>query len=247
MRKRIVLSALSVLAVIAVTGCGSSSSGSADVTVLSKAEAKKSLIGLDELGKGFRVSKDDEDDDSSMGCLDNFDGVDKVVKEPATEAEVDYEADSDIGLPGVFTAVASFKSLAQAEKGMAAVRKALKDCTAVDETDKDGAHFKLKISTDDDKAGPRADDEVNLNATGTIQTEGIEAPMAVHFALIRVDNHVIMNGIATVAEDARDEAKEIAEVSLSRFVAVLDGKPVPDQTLHLDKVDVSDILGGGAA
>jgi len=248
MRARTVFTALTLVAVAVLSGCGSGSDAGGDsAKVLTKTQAKDALIGLDELGDGFRVAKDDGDDESSMGCLDKFEGVDKVVKKPKTDVEVDYEADTDIALPGVFTGLASFDSVAEAEKGMDEVRKALEDCTAVDETDKDGAHFKLTIASDDDKAGPQADEQINLSATGTLATDGITVPMAVHFAMIRIDNHVAMTGLATVSEDARADADEIAEASLARFAAVVDGKTAPKQTLKLDEVDISDFLGAGGA
>src|SRR5689334_3441935 len=98
MHARTVFSALTLVAVAALSGCGSGSDGGGSADVLTKAEAKDALLSLDELGDGFKVAPDDDDeDDSSMGCLDDFEGVDKVVDEPAREAEQDYEADDEIG------------------------------------------------------------------------------------------------------------------------------------------------------
>ncbi len=247
MRTRTAVTALTLVFVAALSGCGADDGESPSVTVLTKEQATEALLSLDNFEDGFKVAEDDDEDDSSMGCLDDFESIDDVVNEPAVEAERDYEADTEISLPGVFSAVASFDTDAPAKKGMSEVRKALADCTEVAETDDDGSRFELTIATDDEKAGAEADDQVNLSATGTVTVQGLTLPMAVHLSIIRVGNHVTMSGIVTMGEDARSDADEIAAAALARLVAVIEGDPVPAQTLELDEVDMSQLFGNGDA
>lgn len=247
MRVRTVLAALTLVTVAALSGCGGDDGSSSSATTLTKQQATEALLSLDDLGDGFKVAEDDDDDDSSMGCLDDFEGIDDVVGEPTVEAEADYEADTEISLPGVLSAVASFESDAPAKKGMSEIRKALTDCTEVEQTDDDGTQFRLTIASDDKKAGPEADDQVNLSANGTVTTQGLTVPMAVHMSIIRVANHVTMSGIVTMGEEAREDADEIAAAALARIVAVIEGDPVPKQSLDLDEVDMSQLFGSGAA
>jgi len=250
MRTRTVISALALVALAALSGCGSDSGdekGSAE-HVLTKAEIKSALLSLDDLGDGFRVDEDaDDEDDSSLGCLDEIDEIDTVA-DPARDDEVSYEADSDFALPGVFSSIASFKTTATAEKGMAELRKVLDDCTSIDETDEDGARVRLRITTDDEKVGADADEQINIKASGNIEVEGFTLPMAFQMSLIRIDNQAALAGFVTVSEDASKEAAKIIDAAFTRFAPVAQGKAAETPSpLDLEQVDLADFLPAGAA
>jgi hypothetical protein len=249
MRTRTVLTTLSVLATITLTGCGSSSGGSADAKLLSKAQLTSTLIALDDLGPGFKLDKDDnEDDDTDLGCLNGLDKIDKAGVKPARDEEISFAADSELSLPAVFSTVGTFRSEAKAAQVLHELSAAVADCKSIDVTDEDGFRIKLAVSSNTDEIDADATGQVNLEATGTGSTQGIEFPFGLRFSAIQVGNQVSVLGYVNSVSTLGDEADALLQRAFDRLAPVADGKKVPTlKPLNLKVVQLEDILGGGAA
>lgn len=238
-------SALLVLTLAAVlTGCGSSGP-----TILSASQAEASLIAASDLGSGFKVDTSKNSSSSTdMGCLNNLDKFGKKKLKPARDKTVQYKADSPIGIPLVFSAVASLNSVSDATKGVHEFSSLVAHCTTVDTTDSNGFHIKLNVSSNTTKIGSAATAQINLIASGTGQTQGITVPFSFDISLIQLKNQVAMVGYVTMATDISTDANALAKIALDRLVAATDGKPAPKpKPLNLHIVTQAEILGGANA
>lgn len=249
MRTRSIVFALTLAAAVALSACGSDSGGDESATALSQSRLDDVLIGLDELGDGYRVDDSEDDEDSEgFGCLKNIDDIDAGDEtEPVRESEARFEADDDVALPGVLVASASLPSVAAAKEGLAEMRKVLAGCTSIEETDEDGSVVTLTISHDDDTSGPGLDDQLNFAARGTLEQAGAKVPMSFHFAVMRIEHHVVLTAFVTLAEDASADAEELAEAARAKFTAIVAGDPAPEQTVDIDPVDLTLFEQGGSA
>ncbi|MET3962962.1 hypothetical protein ABIE44_002896 [Marmoricola sp. OAE513] len=254
MRTSILLATTTLVAVATLTGCGSDDSsdggskgGSA---LLSKSELSDALVTLDDLGDGFKVEKDDDDDDdddTNLGCLNGLDelGDDDSI-EPERDEESSFEADSDLGLPGVYSTVGTFKSTKDAAEVLTKFSDTVEDCKAIDETDGDGFRIRLDVSSDQDKTDDGATGQVNLNATGTASGDGFEFPFSVRFTAIQIGNDVALVGYVNAVTDLED-ADDLVQRAYDRLAPIVDGKSAPDLTpLDLDIPDARDLVGAAA-
>lgn len=173
---------------------------------------------------GWVVSTDDEedDDDDAPGCLGELDDTDEPDSE--SDADVDFEADDELGLPALTNGVASFKSERDVTEAMEAIRDALEDCDNVDYTDPDdGTQIVLDFDSNDEKSSPDVDDQFNLTATGTI-SNGLEFPFGLWLSVVRVDNHTTSVLITDLSEDSESMLNPFTKMAVDRLVAVIKGE-----------------------
>lgn len=258
--RRTATATLALALALGLTGCGedkdkdsddspnaNSSQTADDLKVLTVAEAKKALISLDDIDGDFKKHVDDDDDDSSMGCLDDLDKIDSDDTDAEAKAEAEYEADSEAGLPLVFSSVASLKDAEEVAKTMDEFRDAVENCTEIDETDEDGTVIKLKIQTTSGKTSDEVTDQINLSATGTFTIQGsLTVPFSMHISIIQLDNNVALAGVGTISDDATDDADAVNEVALEKLLAVIKGETADPDKLDLHIVTENDILQGAA-
>ncbi|WP_148046189.1 hypothetical protein [Nocardioides marmoriginsengisoli] len=248
MRTRTTLSLLSLLAVTALAGCGSSEDDDA-TTMLSRADLKSSLISLDDVGSAFKVDESDDDDDSDqeLGCLDGLDELGGDSNDPERDEEISFEAKAEPELPGVFNTVGAFKSDADAAKVLTDLGKAVSSCKSVDVTDEDGARIQLAVSSDTRETDADATGQMNLEAAGSITVQTLTIPFSLRFSAIQLGNHVTVVGFVTMAEEVGPEADALAQRAFDRLSPILDGKDVPDlEPLDLKAVDLDALMSAGA-
>lgn len=214
-----VLLAISVLASVA-SSCGA---GEDDADVLTDAQAADALFTLDNLGEDWIESTDDDDDDASgLGCLEG------VASGPAVRAKTEQERGFEMveaGLPAVVHLVESHSSVATASKGIDRLRNGLEDCQVVESTDDDGTTVRLEVAVDTDKTSDMADEQINLAATGTVNSDGFELPMGLWISVVRIDNHVTLVSYADLdAESGEGPSDHYARVATERLAAVISGE-----------------------
>lgn len=244
MRCRTVISTLSLLAVTALSGCGSDSEGSA--SILSKDDLDSALITLDDLGEDFQVDKEETDEeDADLGCLNGLEDLDDTTDEPQREDEIAFEAEGDLGLPGIFNTIGSFKSEKEAASVLTRFAEAVEDCKSVDVTDDDGLRIQLEVSSDDALVDPGATDQVNLQASGTASTGAVEFPFSLRFSAIQIDNQIALVGYVNGSESPGKDAAAVEQRAFDRFAPVVTGEKAPDlEPLNLTIVDLEDLIGG---
>lgn len=261
------LPVLALSLVLAGCGGGGDEKGESDgagPTTLSASQVKDAVISLDDLGSDFTLDDedDDDDDDPDLGCLGDLgtvldeekDGSGKKFTKAAAKAEVEYKADSDAGMPFVFSSVYSLKKPDEIADAFAIFESAFADCTQVDTTDEDGARIQLDISVDT-VAADGADSAVSMTAAGGFSIPGpqnleIRLPFFLKMSMIQVDNNLTMIGYGSLVEEKEglEDLDALTDLGIRRLQAVMDGNPVPeapDLDLRLiTEKDIEDAIRG---
>ncbi|MCW2786500.1 MAG: hypothetical protein JWP74_3017 [Marmoricola sp.] len=212
----------------ALTGCGSSGSSSAPkVSPLSKADATSALLTQDNLGSGFTSRTDDASSTDAPGCLAPLDKLTEA-KAPV-KAKSEYQATSDTGFPLLASEVTSYRSVAAAKGAISAARTSMASCTSVDDTAKDGTITKLSVTITDEKIDG-ADDEFNLEATGTLTEGGQTVPFGLFLAAVRIKNSISATSIGDLA-GAFPQLDDFVTVAVDRLKAVVAGRTPPTATI----------------
>lgn len=224
--RRLSLACAPLLLAAALSACGGdgSGNGSDGATVLSDAQAEEALLTQADVGDEFSEVPDEEDDDeTTLGCLDEIEGItDEDAAE--AEAEVTFEAVGETGLPTISSGVASFASEQELADAFDAIRAALADCTSIEETDEDGLRTFLELSTDEEQVSDSVDDQINIDAVGSISSGQFEAPLGFYVSMVRIDNNaafVLYGDLSDVEPDTRDDYVESA---VDRLTAVAAGE-----------------------
>ena len=209
MRTRTVLTTLSVIAAIALTGCGSSGfvrfgrrrpaqQGRADLA----------LITLDDLGPGFELDKsdDDDDDDTDLGCLNGLDKLDKSKTKPARDA--------DICLRGRLRPVASRRvqhrrhlpHRGQGRPGAHRAGRRGRRLPSVDVTDEDGLRLQLDRSPRTPTRSTPTRPVRSTSKPPAPPRARLEFPFGLRFSAIQIGNHVTVlgyvNSVTTLGAEA---------------------------------------------
>ena len=237
--RRGVTAAAIVLGLTALTACSGGGNGSGpDVQRLTEDEATAALLTETNVGEQYRVTESDEedDDDSSFGCMDAVGDMEE--NDAPVEVERDFEFVNEFGLPTIGSQVASYDAVGDATDAFDRVRSALDDCNEVDETDADGARVQLDLTIDDESSTTEADDQLNLVATGTISSEGMEFPFGLSYSAARVDNHVTAVAIAELGNEVGASMDDYLTAAVDRLNAVADGEEPEDAPID---------IGAGAA
>lgn len=204
---------------LALTLSACSGDEAAAPDLLTQAEADQALLTLEDVGEGFEeVEPEDEDDaDAGLGCLD---AVELDEADADVEAEAQFDATNEFGLPSVLSSVASFSAQSTLEDALESFRSALEDCTSVDETDEDGTRFTLDVATDD-TATDGVDEQLNLVATGTVFAGGLEVPFGFWVSVVRIGNDGAFVGYVDVeSSSGQDRVAELLEVQVEKLAEV---------------------------
>lgn len=238
-RSRLAPLAAGVVLTAALTGCGaddeSEGSGSGDgVVVLDQEQVDQAVLSIDNLGPGFVVDEDDDSDDAGeeadtdLGCLD---AVDDDLEESEAKAEVSYAAVNDLESPTVDSGVSSYGSVDDVTERFERLRTALADCTSI-EVSEDDVSFSLTVESDEETSSDEVEEQLNITATGTASTQGVELPVAMRLSAARVDNHVVFLSRFDLGADGALEP--YTEAAVGRLLAVLDGETPDDETVVVD-------------
>lgn len=222
-----------------ITGCGSEpGSGSGpEVERLSKVEAVQALLTQENVGQDdFKLSKDDdEDDDSSLGCLDALDDQDDAP----TDVERNFVADTEIEAPTIISGVASYDKVSDASDSFESARDAFDDCHKVNETDKDGAVTKLNLTVDEEKTTSKADEQLNVVGVGSVESNGFEVPVGIWFSAVRIDNHLTLVGMSDLETDKDRSLDDLVKIAVDRLEAVAAGEEPKNVSASGDSSDDS--------
>ena len=197
----------------------------ADAVVLSQAEAESALLAAADVGPEFVETELDESEDEAggdLGCLTELDQL-ETTADSATEAEVQF--DDEFG-GQVSNFVASFDSADAVEQSLQAILDSLDGCTSV-EAEEDGVQFSLEVSVDQESVGSPVDQQVNIIASGTGVSEGLELPIAIGFSLARLDNN--LTGVSVVEFGGSERLFAYTETAVAKLDAVMKGEPIPTQ------------------
>jgi hypothetical protein len=228
---------LLALALSTLTACGdeepSDDAASAELEVLTDEQAEEALLSEAQMGEGFTAAEPtDSDSDTDLGCLNALDEMDDIGAE--TEAKVEYSATTRLALPSLENNVFSYSDLDPVTARFEEVTDALEGCTSVDVTDEEGTSFVLDVSVDSETTTEDADQQVTLQATGTITAGGQELPIAMHMTSVRIENHVTV----LVHTDATDDTEGSAATfdtyvtaATERLAAVVAGETPADEPL----------------
>jgi hypothetical protein len=185
------------------------------------------MLSLDNVGSTFTVDDTADHSTPSPGCLTAIDDITDKIDAPTTE-DVDYQSTSESSFPLISSQVASYGTVAAAKKKVDAFRTAIHTCTSVAETDDSGVFTKLTVTTNDEKASAKDDDEVNVKAVGAISQDSQQTPLGVYFAVIREANSLAIVEIGDLTQDAPANGEALVTLARARLAAVIKGSD-PDR------------------
>jgi hypothetical protein len=223
---------------LALTSCGgddadSSDAESAELEVLSAEQAEQALLSETVMGADFAAGEPSEDsDEGAPGCLSALDDLDDIGAE--TKTEVEYTSTSDIGLPSVEHSVFSYTEVDPISARIEEVSTALDGCTTVEETDEEGTEYALDVTLSTETTTDAADEQVNLEAVGTITSGDQEFPLGVYMSSVRVENHVSVVVFTDIPEDeaASSEAFDAyVTAAADRLAAVAAGEEPAEEPI----------------
>ena len=226
---------------LSLTACGGddadSGSGSddesAELEVLTDDQAEQALLSETVMGADFTAAEPSEDsDDAAPGCLAALDDLDDIGAE--TEAEVEYASTSEVGLPSVEHSVFSYTETEPITARIEEVSTALDGCESVDETDEEGTEYALDLTVSTDTTSDQADEQITVEAVGTVVAGGQEFPIGVYMSSVRVDNHVSVIVFTDIPEDeaASSETFETyVNAGADRLAAVAAGEEPAEEPI----------------
>jgi hypothetical protein len=215
------LVALGLVLGLALAGCGSAAKSAPKATKLSSTKATSALLSLADVGGTFKVDDAADHTTPSPGCLVAIDAITYKIDAPTTE-DVDYESTSAQSFPVIYNQVSSFGTVAVAKKRLDTFRAAMHTCTSVAETSS-GVFTKLTVTTNNEKASAKDDDEVNVKAVGAISQGSQETPLGVFLAVVREGNNLAILEIGDVTQDAPAAGTGLVSLARARLAAVIKG------------------------
>lgn len=212
---------------------GSDAAATEELAVLTEDDLGQVLLSEAAMGPGFtKVDSDDEEDgDDDLGCFTDIgEEFDEAEEVEAASAEVDYEARTDFELPAVTMAAVSFDDVDEADDRIDRFRDAIDGCERVDVTDDEDVTTQLDITVDDSPYTNLVDEQLNIAATGTVES-GLEFPISLEFTIARVDNNVVFFAFTDIVEDAGDATRTYSTALIERLVAVAEGEEPADSLI----------------
>lgn len=210
--------------------------------------AASALLTVEDLSSQFEVEEGDEDEDDDApdwGCLD-FDDLaddsDEGSAEEGPEAEVQFGARPDPGLPGVFQFVSGSPTVARAGTAMDRLAAFVADCTHVDTTEADGTRWRFTVTSDEQRWAPGADQQVNLAAVGSTTVDGLEVPVSIHLSVLRLGAVTTMVGFFDLTDDAGTAPRELVRHAAARVYAVVRGERPPASEPVLEGYPIGEAL-----
>ena len=229
---------LAALALTGLTACGGDTDAndteSSELEVLSAEEAEQALLPETVMGEGFTVGEpSEESEEGAPGCLSALDDLDDIGSE--TEAEVEYTSTSEIGLPALEHSVFSYTEIEPISARIEEVSAALEGCDSVEETDEEGTTYALDVTLSTDTTTESAEEEITLEAVGTVSQGGQEFPIGVYMSSVRVENHVSVVVYTDFPEDeaaSSDAFSAYVSAAAERLAAVAAGEEPSDEPVE---------------
>lgn len=231
---------LAALALLSVSACGGtadengdaaasespSASPTEELEVLTEEQAEQALIPETTMGDEFKgIEPTDDDTEVDLGCLNALDELEELDAE--TEAEIEYVPADDSGFPALEHSVFSYSEPEVISDRIEEVTAALDGCDSVDVTDDEGTRFALDVSFESGATTDGADEQVSLQASGTIATPDQEVPISLYLSAVRVDNHVTAVIYSELSDDVTagvEQFDSYVTEATARLAAVASGE-----------------------
>ena len=186
------------------------------------------------MGADFTAGEPSEDSsDGAPGCLSALDDLDDIGSE--TKAEVEYTSTSEMGLPTVEHSVFSYTEVEPVSARIEEVGTALEGCESVEETDDEGTTYALEVSLSTDTTSESADEQITLEAVGTVSRGDQEFPIGVYMSSVRVENHVSVVVYTDFPEDEAASSEAFAAyvtAGADRLAAVAAGEEPSEEPVE---------------
>lgn len=223
---RIASAALVVALSTALTGCGSDSDGKAEKAKepLTKDLIASALLSVEDVGKDFKV-KEEDDDDTDLGCLSDMDSIKDGFPGSKESVDVSIEATPDPNVPEVGNQINTFEDEAAATKALDDFAASLADCETVDETS-DGVRFQLQVENDDSTSTSDVDDQFNLDMKGMVTGDGLEIPISQRAKFMRIGNVITAVYFASFETSTSSDTEDLAELVVAKILPLIDGGEV---------------------
>lgn len=221
--RRAGLSSSALVLALSLAACGggddsdaSSDAGSEAPAVLSQEEADGALLTTDDLGADFTELGAQDDDGQDLGCLTGLTELGEVTAD--TEAENNFELETDSSLRSVLTAVNSYADAATVTDAVDAFRTSLEGCESVEVTDPEsGSALSLAVTVDDAPGVGETDDQVGFSGTGSVSAPGTSYSYDVSFVVSRIDNALSVVGVVDLGAPGEDVLDELTETAVGRL------------------------------
>lgn len=171
--------------------------------VLTKEQAAAVLLTSEDVPLGFQQGTDADPGDGRLGCLTATDQLEDL--DPARTDESSFLLNTAVQGAGVFSAVNSYDSASTITDGFESFRDDLAGCESVDVIQA-GVHTQLQVEVDDAVGVEGADEQITLDAEGTISSDGTAVPYYVRFSITRVDNNLTLVAAYELGRLAGDNA-----------------------------------------
>lgn len=209
---------LLALALVACGGDSGSSEGSSDeaeVRALTQEQADGALLSAEDVGEGYTELGDSEDEDQEVGCLTGLGDLSDV--EATTEAENNFELESESSRRNVLTAVNSYDDVATIEDAFADFRASLEGCESVEVTDEEsGTTLSLAVTVDEDPGLGETDEQIAITGTGSIAAPGTTYSYDLDFVVSRLGNDLAVVGLVDLAEKGEDVIDTLVETAVQK-------------------------------
>lgn len=193
-----------------------SGAGSDAPVVLSQEEADGALLTADDLGADFTELGAQDDDGQDLGCLTGLTDLGDVAAD--TEAENNFELETDSSLRSVLTAVNSYADTATVTDAVDAFRASLEGCESVEVTDPEsGSALSLAVTVDDAPGVGETDDQVGFTGTGSVSAPGTSYSYDVSFVVSRIDNAISVVGVVDLGAPGEDVLDELTDTAVGRL------------------------------
>ncbi len=227
--RRARLSSTALVLALSLAACGggddaetgsTTDSGSDAAVVLSQEEADGALLTLADLGDDFTELGAQDSEDQDLGCLSGLSDLSDVAAE--TEAENNFELETETSLRNVLTAVNSYADTATVDDAVQAFRDGLEGCETVEVTDPEGGStLTLDVTVDDSPGIGETDDQVGFSGTGSISSPGTSYSYDVSFVVSRIDNAITVLGLIDLGAPGEDVVDALTETAVDRLASAV--------------------------
>ena len=250
------LAAAGVLALGCLSACGDDDKSGR----LDPEDVKPALLTVENLSDAFEIDPDEGgggDDGPDWGCLFDFGPLqegsddDEDEGDEDDENQVQFRASEEPGMPGVIQLVDAAPSLAKAKKAMDDMAEEFEGCEEVDTTDDDGTTWQFDVAFDRSAWARGADEQINLMATGSSTSDGLELPVSISLSVVRIENAVSILMFIDLADDLAGAPRALTNAASARLQAVVDGEDIAEPEPVLEDYPIgaafAELLGKDAA
>jgi hypothetical protein len=137
----------------------------------------------------------------------------------------------DAGIPLITSSASSYDDHDALVEAFDHVQDVLAGCSTVTGSDSDGTEYDLTLDYSDELTSDVIDDQISLDLTGTITTQGDDATISESITLVRMGPNVLTTAMVDLGDPTEvAAADDYAQIALDRMVSVVIGD-TPDATV----------------